>query len=114
MANPQSPPPSPSVSRIDWRRVAASPWTIGLAVPAACLLRSHAYSLQRTFLGVEVESDFTGSFAREAQRILVGSSPGTAQLTRLAIRSSWRWGAFCLANGSMLPSGYPEFRQPLS
>ena len=71
MANPQSLPPSPSISRIDWRRVAASPWTIGLGV--SCLLAAIAcVSLQRTFLGVEVESDFTGAFAREAQRMLKG------------------------------------------
>ena len=40
-----------------------------------CLLAAIAcVSLQRTFLGVEVESDFTGSFAREAQRILTGQA----------------------------------------
>ena len=85
MANPQSPPPSPSVSRIDWRRVAASPWTIGLAVPAACLLRSHASASSARFS------------VSKSSRILPARSPA-------------RPSAFCRVkpwNCSTHPPGYP-------
>ncbi len=59
------------VAAINWRDVAASPWSIGLAT--LCLLAVIVlFSLQRTILGIGVESDFTGVFGREAQRILLG------------------------------------------
>lgn len=61
----------PSRAGIDWRAVAASPWSIAIAA-ALVMGATLAVSLQRTVLGVAVESDYTGTFAREAQRILLG------------------------------------------
>ena len=114
MANPQNPPPTPSVSRIDWRRVAASPWTIGFGV--SCLLAAMAsVSLQRKFLGVSVESDFTGSFAREAERILTGQAlelpshpPGYPFVVALGRRAVRRMARGCPLDIRNFSSHFPH------
>jgi len=56
-------------NRHPWHRLAASTWTL-VGAGSIILLAILVVSLQRTVLGVGVESDFTGVFGREAQRIL--------------------------------------------
>lgn len=71
MNNPHNRRLHSGANGINWRGIAASPWSIGLA--ALCLLAAIVQvSLQRTVLGIGAESDFAGVFGREAQRILLG------------------------------------------
>lgn len=65
----QSLPARPS--SFDWRALVASPWCLAVAVGLLALAIS-IVSLQRTVLGVGVESDFTGTYTVEAQRIHAG------------------------------------------
>ena len=54
-----------------WRRTDSWPWLAGIAI--ACVLFAILnVSLQRTHFGIFAESDFTGEFGPEGQRILAG------------------------------------------
>ena len=90
--------PMMQADRSRWAAVASSPWTFALAV-AALLAAVVGISLQRTFLGTGVESDFSSVFAQEALRFLRGDPlqlpyhpPGyalTLALGRVLHEGSW-------------------------
>ena len=91
-------------------RIAASPWTAGLAI-ALILFVVVLTSLQRTNFNMGVETDFTGRFAIDAMRILEGEAlesryhppgfPFAAALAR-ALSGSWLAGGLWISGISAL------------